>query len=217
MPQPISLACLDSVYLPAKQEGPERLLVVLHGLGDSVEGFRFLPKMLEIPGLNYLLVNAPDTYFTGYSWFDIYGDMDKGVVRSRELLFEAMAEIHQAGWESKHIGLFGFSQGCLMAMEMACRYPEAFGAIVGVSGFISHVESYPEQLSPVARRQRILMTHGTQDPMLPLEPTKKQAHALLGMGLRLEFKVYAKEHTIDPRQEVADIRSFLLRTLSSDR
>jgi phospholipase/carboxylesterase len=213
MAAPVELASLSSIYLSAKQPGPERLLVVLHGLGDSLEGFRFLPKLLDIPGLNYLLVNAPDSYFTGFSWYDIYGDSEKGVVRSRALLFEVVEEIKKAGWQCSQMGFFGFSQGCLMAMDLACRYPEAFGAVVGVSGYISKVEEYPEKLSPAARSQRILMTHGTSDPMLPLEPTRKQANALLGMGMRLEFKVYEKEHTIDPRQEVADIRAFLVKHL----
>lgn len=204
---------LESVYVPAKKAGPERLLVVLHGLGDSLEGFRFLPKMLDIPGLNYLLVNAPDPYFTGFSWFDIYGKMEEGVVRSRKVLFEVMAEIEEAGWAPEHVGVLGFSQGCLMAIELACRYPKKLGAIVGISGYISQVESYPEAFSPVAKSQRILMTHGTGDTMLPLENTRKQAHALLGMGMKLDWKVYEKEHTIDPRQEIDDIRNFLLRTL----
>ena len=213
MAAPIELASLSSIYLPARSPGPERLLVVLHGLGDSLEGFRFLPKLLDIPGVNYLLVNAPDSYFTGYSWYDIYGDSEKGVIRSRAILMDVVEEIKAAGWSSSQIGFFGFSQGCLMAMDLACRYPEPFGAVVGVSGYISKVEEYPEHLSPAARQQRILMTHGTADPMLPLEPTRNQANALSGMGMRIEFKVYNKEHTIEPRQEVADIRAFLVKNL----
>ncbi len=69
MPNAPEISWLKSVYLPAREsvENP-RLLVVMHGLGDSLEGFRFLPDILKIPGLNYLLVNAPDAYFTGSSW-----------------------------------------------------------------------------------------------------------------------------------------------------
>ena len=35
-------------------------MIVLHGLGDSMEGYRWLPEALQLPWLNYLLVNAPD-------------------------------------------------------------------------------------------------------------------------------------------------------------
>jgi phospholipase/carboxylesterase len=213
MVNPLEIRSLMSHFVPAQKAGPDRLLLVMHGLGDSLEGFRFLPKMLDLPGLHYLLVNAPDPYFTGFSWFDLYGAKEEGIVRSRGLLFEVMDEVRQAGWKCEDVGLFGFSQGCLMVLDLACRYPEAFGGVVGVSGFVAFQEQYPEAFSPAARSQRILMTHGTGDPLLPLETTRRQANALQGMGLKLDFKAYEKEHTIDPRQEVGDIREFLRKTL----
>ena len=208
---------LESRFIRAKEEGPERLLLVMHGLGDSLEGYSFLPKMLQLPGLSYLLVNAPDRYFTGYSWFDLHGQIEVGINRSRDLLFDVLGEIQEAGWDPQHIGVFGFSQGCLMALELACFYPKTLGAIVGVSGFMGGLERFPEGLSPVARSQRIFVTHGTQDSMLPLAQSRAQMHALAGMGLKLEFKVYEKEHTIDPRREVDDIRAFLQKTLFGEK
>ena len=71
-------------------------MVVLHGLGDSTAGFRWLPEELGQPWLNYLLVNAPDNYYGGYSWYDFAGDMGPGVKRSREMLFELLDEIGRA-------------------------------------------------------------------------------------------------------------------------
>jgi phospholipase/carboxylesterase len=213
MKNAVDLCGLESVFIPAKDPINQRLLLVMHGLGDSVDGYRFLPKLLEIPSLSYLLVNAPDSYFTGYSWFDLFGDRQKGIDRSRKLLFEALDEIHAAGWKSEEVGLFGFSQGCLMAMEVACNYPEVFGCVVGISGFLHGMERFPEGLSPVARKQQILLTHGTEDPMLPIEETKRQANALIGMGMRIQWKTYRKEHTIDPRHEVEDIRDFIRKHL----
>ena len=52
------------------------MLVVLHGLGDSSEGWEWLPQELQLPWMNYLLVNAPDEYFSGRSWFGIRFPMD---------------------------------------------------------------------------------------------------------------------------------------------
>jgi phospholipase/carboxylesterase len=188
----------------------------MHGLGDSLEGYRFLPDILRIPGLNYLLVNAPDPYFTGYSWFDIFGGatkMQRGIERSRAALLETLNELEEQGWPPEHIGVFGFSQGCLMALDIACRYPKPLGGIVGVSGFVGLIEQYPEALSPVACAQKIFVTHGTADPMLPIAETQKQVNTLKAMGMQIEWRTYTKEHTIDPYQEVQDIRGFLRRTL----
>ena len=51
---------LDTELIPAAEADSEWLMVVLHGLGDSMEGYRWLPGALRIPALNTLLVNAPD-------------------------------------------------------------------------------------------------------------------------------------------------------------
>jgi phospholipase/carboxylesterase len=203
-------ACLA----PRENTERERVLLVMHGLGDSLDGYRVMPELLRIPRLHYLLVNAPDPYFTGYSWFDIYGgDMKPGIRRSRDALVATVDDLADQGWAPEHVGVLGFSQGCLMALDLACRYPKPLGGIVGISGFVGMLEEYPEKLSPAARAQKILVTHGTRDPMLPLADTEKQIRALQGMGLSIEWKVYDKEHTIEPYKEVADIRNFLMRTL----
>jgi phospholipase/carboxylesterase len=210
------LKSLHAEHLAAVSHGPHRLMLVMHGLGDSLEGYRFLPDYLKIPGLEYLLVNAPDSYFTGFSWFDIFGDLKTGIRRSRGLLFDLLEELKAQGWKTEDIGLFGFSQGCLMALDLACRYPAKFGCVVGVSGFVEFLEEYPEKFSPAAREQKIMVTHGTLDSMLPFHKTRSQIQALQGMGLSINWQEYSKDHTIDPQREAADIRKFILKNLVRD-
>lgn len=204
---------LETVYIPPVAGEPKHLLVVLHGLGDSVEGYRFLPNILQIPDLGYLLVNAPDPYFTGFSWFDIMENPEPGILRSRKLLTSLFKKI-EGDWELKNVGLLGFSQGCLMALDLALTYPKVLGCIVGISGYVYGLEKYPENFSPVAKKQQIMVTHGTDDPLLPLERTQSQISQLIGMGIHIDWQVYEKDHTIEPRQEVADIRSFILGQFS---
>ena len=79
---------LKSELIPAAQKNSKRLLVMLHGLGDSMEGYRWVPEAIDFPWLNYLLVNAPDEYYGGYSWYDFAGNIVPGVARSRKMLFE---------------------------------------------------------------------------------------------------------------------------------
>ena len=87
---------LKTEIYPAQDSKSRRTLVVLHGLGDSVEGYRWLPEALNLPYLNYILVNAPDVYYPGYSWFNIDTQTleadPKTVARSRALLFEYVYE-----------------------------------------------------------------------------------------------------------------------------
>ena len=62
---------LDTEFIQARQDAGPRLMIVLHGLGDSMEGYRWLPEAMQLPWLNYLLVNAPDPYYGGFAWYDI--------------------------------------------------------------------------------------------------------------------------------------------------
>src|SRR5437867_3495952 len=74
---------LVTELIPSREKS-NRLLIMLHGLGDSLAGYRWMPEALGLPWLNYLLVNAPDQYFGGYSWYDFIGDIAPGVERSRK-------------------------------------------------------------------------------------------------------------------------------------
>jgi phospholipase/carboxylesterase len=193
-------------YIPARLPGPrERVVVVLHGLGDSLNGYHFLPEALQIPELSYLLVNAPDAYYGGYSWYDFMGDKAPGILRSRDLLLQLLEELQDQGVSPADIFLFGFSQGCLMVTDVALRCDTALGGIIGVSGYVAFLEQYPAAFSPAARKQKILITHGRQDPMVPFEPARKQFQELRKFGIDLEFVAYDKDHTmlIEELQDIA--------------
>src|SRR5438128_362581 len=162
-----SLSMLATELIPARDQSYRRLLIMLHGLGDSIEGFRWLPPALNLPWLNYLLVNAPDEYYGGYSWYDFIGDMKPGVERSRKLLFELLDAQSKEGFAPRQIVLGGFSQGSLMSLDVGLRYPYRLAGIVGISGYVADPEHLIQDLSPVAFQQRLLMTHGVLDPLIP--------------------------------------------------
>ena len=200
---------LHAEFIPAADPASRRLFIVLHGLGDSMEGWRWLPGALDLPWLNYLLVNAPDAYYGGYSWFEYPGAAAPGVHRSRQQLFELLDHVRAQGFPAEQITLGGFSQGCLMALETGLRYPHRLAGIVGLSGWVFEIESLIRDLTPVARLQRLLVTHGHFDPILPFAEVRRQIQQLQAAGLHLTWREYPKEHTIHGAEEVAAIREFL--------
>ena len=118
--------------------------------------------------MNYLLVNAPDPYYGGYSWYDFAGNQDEGVRRSRKLIFELLDAQRAKGFPTEETVLFGFSQGCLMTIDTGLRYPHLFAGLIGVSGYVHEPEKLVTELSPLAKQQRFLVTHGYQDPDHPI-------------------------------------------------
>ena len=198
---------LHSELIPAREKNSRRLMVMLHGLGDSIEGYRWLPEALNLPWLNYLLVNAPDDYYGGYAWFDLNNIMP-GVQRSRKLLFELFDDLPARGFPAEQTTLSGFSQGCLMAVEVWLRYPHRLAGIVGISGWVHEPDKLLAELPPVARQQRLLMTHGTGDPLIPIAQVRPQIPLLKAAGLNVEWREFAKPHTMI-EEEIAVVRDFV--------
>jgi phospholipase/carboxylesterase len=207
MPAKHDFFMLHSELVPATERDSRRLMVMLHGLGDSIEGYRWLPEAMSLPWLNYLLVNAPDEYYGGYAWFDL-NDIAPGVQHSRKLLFELLDDLRARGFPAEQITLGGFSQGCLLAVDVGLRYPHRLAGIVGISGWINQLDNLLKELSPAARQQRLLMTHGTADPLIRIEPVRGQIPLLKAAGINVEWREFDKPHTIiEP--EIAVIRDFV--------
>lgn len=200
---------LDSEFIPARQTGSKRLLIMLHGLGDSIEGYRWMPEALNLPWLNYLLVNAPDEYYGGYAWYDFTGDIAPGVERSRKLLLAVLEGLPAKGFLPVETVLGGFSQGCLMAIEVGLRYAHRLAGILGISGYVCNPAKLINELSPVAKEQRLLITHGFMDPIIPFVEVRAQVQMLKKAGLNIEWREFIKAHTIAGEEELSVIRDFI--------
>jgi phospholipase/carboxylesterase len=200
---------LHSELIPAADQNSRRLFVMLHGLGDSIEGWRWLPEALNLPWLNYLLVNAPDPYYGGYSWFDYPDDIAPGIHRSRKLLFDLLDDLRAKNFPADQITLGGFSQGCLLSIETGLRYPYRLAGIVGISGWVFEIENLLHDLTPVAKAQRLLVTHGHFDPLLPFPAVREQIQRLKAAGVNVAWHEFPKEHSIHGAEEIAVIREFV--------
>ncbi len=203
---------LQSELIPAREQNSGRLLIMLHGLADSIEGYRWLPEMMRLDWLNYLLVNAPDEYYGGYSWYDFAGDPSPGVARSCKMLTQLIEAQTGKGYAAEKIILGGFSQGCLMSIETGLRYPKRLAGIIGISGYVCDPDKLLRELSPVAKEQRVLMTHGTQDPIIPFNSVQNQVKQLKSAGINIEWHEFVKAHTIAGEAELEVIRRFIERS-----
>ena len=85
-----------------------RIMLVLHGQGDSLDPFCSLPHELELPEMHYLLINAPQPYDTGFAWYDSEPRHKKGIENSRQKLSLLIDDLIEQGWPSESIYLFVF-------------------------------------------------------------------------------------------------------------
>ena len=199
---------LHTEFIPAAQKDSRALMVMLHGLGDSIEGYRWFPAALNLPWMNYLLVNAPDEYYGGYSWFDIENKAP-GVLRSRQLLFDLLDDLRAKNFPADQITLGGFSQGCLMTIDVGLRYPHRLAGLVGISGWVYELENLLQEVPATAKTQRLLSTHGPFDTVIPIIGVREQIKTLKAAGFNTAWHEFPKAHTIYGEEELAVIREFV--------
>ncbi|MDQ7084506.1 MAG: serine esterase, partial [Sulfurovum sp.] len=55
---------LNNIFVSSKVPS-KKLMLVLHGRGDSSKGFTWIPSFLAMEDMNYILLDAPYEYFGG--------------------------------------------------------------------------------------------------------------------------------------------------------
>ncbi len=196
----------NSHFIPARKRS-EKLMIVLHGKGDSLRPFKKFDTELGLSDMNYLLLDAPKKFLGGYSW---YGDppyQKLGVLRIRKLMFQLLSDLETQGWKSENIYLFGFSQGCLVSADIALNYPKRLAGLVGISGYFQFYPRWRKSLS-VNKQTPWLLTHGRQDDVLPIDVTKFGVEKLRWAGIKVDWIEMDKKHDL-LESEYPDIRRWI--------
>jgi len=202
---------LENIFIPSKTPS-KKIMIILHGRGDSSEGFTGLPPFLDIDEMNYLLLDAPFEYFTGFSWYQLPPEQLPGIEYSSKILTQILDTLFEEQFNASESFLFGFSQGSLLTFEFGARYKKVLAGYIAVSGYIYDTDKLLQDLNPDVLKSNWLCTHGTQDNVLPFETSKKQVEILQNGGFSIEFKAYKKDHSID-RDELEYISNWIKKIL----
>ena len=199
---------LDNIFIPSKIPS-KKLMIILHGRGDSSEGFTGLPEFLGIDEMNYILLDAPFEYFTGFSWYQLPPDQLPGIEYSSKLLTEVLDGLFEEQFDASQSFLFGFSQGSLLTFEFGARYEKILAGYIAVSGYIYDADNLLTEMNPEVKTSRWLCTHGTFDDVLPYTTSKTQVETLQNGGFDITFKSYEKAHNVD-EDELKMIREWII-------
>ncbi len=199
---------LNNIFIPSEVPS-KKLMIILHGRGDSSQGFTWLPSYLKISDMNYLLLDAPYDYFGGRSWYDLPPNQLEGIEHSSQILTEILDTVFEEEFNAEESFLFGFSQGSLLTFEFGARYEKKLAGYIAVSGYIYDVARLREEMNPALKNANWLCTHGTQDDVLPYAVSKAQVETLQNAALNIDFKSYPKTHTI-AEDELAMIKAWIV-------
>ena len=109
---------------------PTALLIIMHGLGDTADGFFDVANMWSrsLPHVKFILPTAPTTPVTMNmgmampSWYDIAGldertnEVCEGITESRERIRRILEEENEGGLPYSRMAVSGFSQGGALSL-----------------------------------------------------------------------------------------------------
>tara|TARA_B100001175_G_scaffold56800_1_gene45760 strand:+ start:183 stop:839 length:657 start_codon:yes stop_codon:yes gene_type:complete len=167
--------CLNTTIVnPEKDEKIDSAVILLHGYGGDGKDI----SMLSLNWKRFLkntIFLSPDAHEVckinpnGFQWFDLNTD-DKEYILSEskkaEIKLKQYVEEIKLEYKLKNsnICLSGFSQGCMMSINIGLTSYESFNCIVGFSGKIIDKDDLSHRIKS---KTNMLMIHGDLDPIVP--------------------------------------------------
>lgn len=202
------MAVLDGPRLPPRAGGrADSLVVLLHGYGadgrDLIDLGKAWGKVL--PRTAFVSPHGPDPCAqapVGRQWFPLTSldphDLARGVAGAAPILRRFLQEELDAhGLDATRLALVGFSQGTMMALDVATSDVLRPAAVVGYSG--AWVGAGGGGSVQVAEPPPILLVHGTADEVIPAGALFGSAYGLAAAGVPVEWHLcHGLGHGIDP-------------------
>ena len=208
--------------------GAAASLILLHGFGDSGNGFisSMGGPLLAMDGLRVVFPSAPRRQIGGYpvaSWLDVALGAG-GAPAAASAMMRADAEqtrtsvdyVHalirreiSRGVAAERIVVGGFSQGGLIATRAGLSFPDAsIGGALALSTFFG---SDAAPVSAANRRLRVLVAHGESDNVVPVSEGRRVAASVrrLAPDADVALRTYAGMGHSTCAEEVSDLRAFL--------
>ena len=189
---------------PLSQKKAEQVIILLHGYGGdgkdistlAINWQRFLPEAI------FLCPDAPEVCSVnpqGYQWFDLSSDnqeiiLEKSLVAEEKLSKFIDQALNNLQLSSKNLALVGFSQGCMMSLQVGLKKAFSTNCLVGYSGKIINKNHL---LNNINSKPKIFLMHGADDTIVPATHLLEAKEYLNNRGIKIKTKLFKNcEHKI---------------------
>ena len=205
---------------PLSKNKPKLAVVLCHGYGGDGQDIsnlafnwiRFLPEVI------FLCPNAPEVCTVnpqGYQWFDLTSDKEE-MILEKSLVAEAKLNIFldqvldNFQLDSNNLALVGFSQGCMISIQIALKKKKKINCLIGYSGKIINQKHLSDNINS---KPKIFLMHGANDTIVSSTHLLEAKEYLAKHGLKVKTKMFKDcEHKI-PVEGVSLGLSFLRKNL----
>ena len=196
---------LDVVTVsPLSKNKPKQAIVLCHGYGGdgkdistlAINWQRFLPNAI------FFCPNAPEICEVnpqGFQWFDSTSDKEE-IILEKSLLAEEKINtfLNQVfdnfQLEPSNSALVGFSQGCMIAIQVVLKKKEQINCLIGYSGKIINKKHLSNNIQS---KPKIFLMHGANDTIVSPTHLLEAKEYLNNHGLKIKTKIFNDcEHRI---------------------
>jgi len=167
--------CLNTTIIkPENNENIENAIILLHGYGGDGKDISVLTLSWKRFLKNTIFL-CPDAHEickinpSGFQWFDLSTEDSEYILyeskKAENKLNQYIEEVKKEyKLNNSQISISGFSQGCMMSINVGLTSNESFNCIVGFSGKIIDMNDLSLRIK---NKTNILMVHGDIDQIVP--------------------------------------------------
>lgn len=188
---------------------PEAPTVILfHGFGANMHDLAGLQDILTPEGqqLNWIFPNGPYSVPTGPDWDgrawwplqlsklpNDWSDITPAELPLIQPLLDDFFKSLNRPWSQIILG--GFSQGAMLATDLYLNAPETPLGLISFSGSLIRKNVWIEKIKNRAN-EKVFLSHGEQDPVLPIRGTQALMELMKKNQLVTEFVPFRGQHEI---------------------
>ncbi len=184
------------IIYPENGNDIKNAIILLHGYGGdgndisvlSLNWKRFLPNTIFLcpNGHEPCSINP-----VGFQWFDLSNDdsqyiLEESIKAEKKLKLYINEIKKKYSLENSNICLSGFSQGCMMCINVGLTSDTDFNCVVGFSGKIINKENLSNKITS---RTKMFLTHGDMDTVVSSTHLLEAKDFLLRNNVEVEIKM----------------------------
>jgi len=197
--------CLTTTIIKAeKNMSIKHAVILLHGYGGDGKDISMITLNWKrfLPNTVFLCPNGHEKCAInpiGYQWFDLTKDdpeyileqAKKAEIKLKQFIEEIKNEYNL---KNSQICLAGFSQGCMMSINLGLTSSENYSCIIGFSGKIINKEDLVKRKTSTTK---MLLLHGDKDAVVPPTFLLEAKDFLIRNNIEIETKMIKNcEHHI---------------------